>query len=77
MSLRVLRIILPRLKGWPLFETMSLEDLAFAAASLIAVAAFLRGGENFTSPNQSRAVLVRGAITLRLVFRVAFRRELW
>jgi hypothetical protein len=66
ISLRVLCAILPLLPGWP--DALSLEDLMFATASLLAMAAFLRGGEAFTSEGQSRTVMTREMFLFKKVF---------
>ena len=56
ISLGLLKEILPLLPGWPVLAAMSHEDRMFAAASVIAVSAFLRGGEFLTYPGSSRKV---------------------
>jgi hypothetical protein len=50
--------ILPLLPGWPNPGDMEYDDLVFAAAVVIGVMGFLRGGEFLYRPNQSRPVLL-------------------
>ena len=54
VTVGVLKVILPLLPGWPDMATMSAEDRAFAAASVIGVNGFLRGCE-FLAPEKRRA----------------------
>jgi hypothetical protein len=59
ISLGVLKTILPHLPGWPNPEVMSHDDRLFTAASLVAVCAFLRGGEFLSTPQRDRPILTR------------------
>ena len=57
ITFNVLQTILPLLPGWPDLTALSHDDLLFAFASVVAVGAFLRGGEFSYKPRQSRAIL--------------------
>jgi hypothetical protein len=59
VTLALLRVVLCRLPGWPNLEMMSRGDAVFAVASVIAVSAFLRGGEFLTSSGSDRPILRR------------------
>jgi hypothetical protein len=67
ISLDVLRRILPLLPGWPDLDALSMSDLLFAAASVIAVLGFLRGGEFLHKSNQTRPILKFSDVSLRTV----------
>jgi hypothetical protein len=67
ISIKILKVILPLLAGWPRFDIMAIEDLVFATGSVVAVMAFLRGGEAFANSKGTRAVLTRGMLLLRRV----------
>jgi hypothetical protein len=64
ITLAVLRIILPLLPGWPSPQQMSHNDRMFAAASLIATCAFLRGGEFTTHAGSTRDILTSAAVCI-------------
>lgn len=73
ITLSLLRRILPLLPGWPCLEALAHDDLVFAVASVVAVSAFLRGGEFLYSKKSDRPLLrmsdfvvrtVRGAVAL-------------
>ena len=64
ITMAVLRKILPRLPGWPNPVSMAHNDIMFAAASLIATCAFLRGGEFTTHTGSSREILCGGAVRI-------------
>ena len=57
ITVAVLRAILPLLPGWPDMAAMSPDDRVFAAASVVGVAGFLRGGEFLYSKRSVRKVL--------------------
>jgi hypothetical protein len=57
VCLQVLRRILPLLSGWPDLTQLSFDDLVYACASVVAVCAFLRGGEFLFTPGQTRPIL--------------------
>ena len=57
VTIAVLRVIFLLLPGWPEMGDMSADDRVFAAASLMAVCGFLRGGEFLTSPRSDRPLL--------------------
>ena len=65
VSLQVLKLILPRLEGWP--NAMSHDDTAFACASIIGVSAFLRGGEFLSSPGSVRPILMLSNVRLKSI----------
>ena len=67
ITFAVLRKILPRLPSWPVLEKMSHTDRLFAAASIHAVAAFLRGGEFLVSPGGCRPILRMSNVSVRTV----------
>jgi hypothetical protein len=67
ISLKILKVILPLLKYWPRFDLMSVEDIVFAAGSVIATSAFLRGGEAFANQRQTRAILTRGMMVPKVI----------
>lgn len=67
ISLKVLRVILCLLPGWPVMDVMSHEHRMFAAASVLAVMAFLRGGEFLASKGSARAYLKFVDVTLKRV----------
>ena len=67
ITVAVLRVILPLLPGWPDMAAMSEADRVFAAASVIAVTGFLRGGEFLASPKSDRATLAAGDVSIRSV----------
>jgi hypothetical protein len=67
ISLGLLRRLLPHLEGWPDLSLLSREDFAFALASLVAVSAFLRGGEFTTCRASSRSILLRSSLCVRLI----------
>jgi hypothetical protein len=67
VTLSLLRQLFPFLPGWPVLARLSRDDLAFAVASVVAVSAFLRGGEVFTYPSSSRPVLLRSSLSLRWI----------
>ena len=58
ITLGLLRIIFPRLQGWPLPASMSHDDRVFVTASVIGVLGFLRGGEFLASAGSSRPILM-------------------
>ena len=57
ISMAVLRVILPLVPGWPVISAMSQDDAAFCVGSVIAVSAFMRGGEAFFDESGDRPVL--------------------
>jgi hypothetical protein len=67
VSVGVLKATLPLLPGWPCLEAMSHDDRAFAAASVIAVCGYLRGGEFLRAPGSKRPVLLNGDVCTRSV----------
>ena len=64
ISLALLRWLLPMLPGWPCPLRMSRDDFVFALASVVAVSAFLRGGEAFVVRGSKRAVLLNSMIKM-------------
>ena len=58
VCLGVAKAILPLLPGWPNADGMSHDDRLFAAATIIAITGFLRGGEFLTHPQSDRSVLL-------------------
>lgn len=64
ISLAILRRIFVFLPGWPTFATMSHDDRLFATASMIAVSAFLRGGEFLASSDSGRRILRSTDVTI-------------
>jgi hypothetical protein len=58
VTVALLRVLLPLLKGWPLLDEMSQDDRTFATASVLAVAGFLRGGEFLCSASSDRKLLL-------------------
>jgi hypothetical protein len=67
VSLSLLRRLLAFLPGWPNLQDLSRDDLAFATASVVAVSAFLRGGEFLSYPTSSRRLLVRSNLVVRSI----------
>lgn len=67
VTLSLLRALLPLLPGWPHLSAMSHDDRLFAAASWIAVTAFLRGGEFMSSPGSKRPLLLHSAMEVRML----------
>ena len=67
LSFSLLIRIFNLLPGWPIARAMSHDDRLFVAASLIATAGFLRGGEFLHSVKSCRPVLLARAIALRSV----------
>ena len=67
ITVAVLRTILPRLPGWPDMSQMSEEDRVFAAASVVGVTGFLRGGEFLASRSSDRATLRAADVKIRFV----------
>lgn len=65
VTLEVLRRILPQLPGWPSLRSMCHDDRVFAAASVVAVLGFLRGGEFLFSKGSDRPVLTVSDIVLQ------------
>lgn len=61
----LLRKILVRLEGWPVLSRMSFDDAVFAAASVIGVSGFLRGGEFLSSAKSVRPVLMLDKVRIR------------
>ena len=57
ISTSLLRAILPHIPGWPVAGAMSHDDRLFAAASVIGVMGFLRGGEFLAYPGSGRPTL--------------------
>ena len=62
VTVALLRKILPLLPLWPDMGAMAPEDRAFAAASVIGVAGFLRGGEFLASKKSTRPILTKKMI---------------
>jgi hypothetical protein len=67
ITVGVVRAILALLPGWPNMAKMSEEDRVFAAATVIGVSGFLRGGEFLASAKSERAVLATGDIVVRRI----------
>lgn len=67
VTVDVLRRIFPRLDGWPNLRLMSHDDRVFAAASAVAVFAFLRGGEFLWSPSSGRPVLLARNVQVKML----------
>ena len=67
ITVGVLYRILPLLSGWPDMSCMSAEDRVFAAASIIGLSGFLRGGEFLESKQSDRAVLLAMDVCLRVI----------
>ena len=67
ISIKILKAILSMLEFWPRFDLMSVEDIVFAAGSVLATLAFLRGGEAFVNSKRTRAMLTRGMLIHKLV----------
>jgi hypothetical protein len=67
ITVGVLYKILPLLDGWPDMSCMSAEDRVFAAASVIGLSGFLRGGEFLESKQSDRDVLLAMDVCLRLI----------
>ena len=67
ITVGVLHRILPLLPGWPDMSRMSEDDRVFAAASVIGVAGFLRGGEFLTYGKSARAILKASDVSVRQV----------
>ena len=67
ITVGVLRKILPLLPGWPDMSRMSAPDRVFAAASVVALSGFLRGGEFLASPRSVRSVLRRADMAVRAI----------
>lgn len=67
ISIGLLKRILPLLPGWPCPDRMCHADRLFAAASLIGVGCFLRGGEFLASPNSYRPILPASSIREAMV----------
>ena len=57
VTVPLLKKVLPFLPGWPDMACMSADDRVFATASIMAVSAYLRGGEFLTSKSSTRPVL--------------------
>lgn len=64
VTLGVLRAIFPLLAGWPDARCMSHDDRLFVAASLVAVAGFLRGGEFLSSRKSDRPILTAALVRI-------------
>ena len=67
VSVGVLKAMLPLLPGWPDPDRMCHDDRAFAAASVIAVCGYLRGGEFLASPRSRRPILTNADVGIRSV----------
>ena len=65
ITVGVLQRILPLLPNWPDMSRMSEDDRVFAAASVIGVAGFLRGGEFLAYPKSTRPGLKAHEISVR------------
>ena len=67
VTLDVLRRILPRLDNWPNLHLMSHCDRVFAAAAVIGVLEFLRGGEFLWSRSSDRPTLQSSDVEVKVV----------
>ena len=67
ITVAMLHKILPLLPGWPDMSRMSEENRVFAAASVMAVSGFLRGGEFLTSKKSDRPTLMGRDVNMRPV----------
>ena len=67
ISLAVLRVLLPLVPGWPVVSSMRQDDAVFCVGSVIAVVAFMRGGEAFVDVGGDRPVLRAGHVQVRAV----------
>ena len=67
VTLDVLRRALPRLDNWPNLHLMSHCDRVFAAAAVIGVLGFLRGGEFLWSRSSDRPTLQSSDVEIKVV----------
>jgi hypothetical protein len=67
VTLSLLLRLANHIPGWPNLDTMHYDDLLFLAASTIAVACFLRGGEFLWDKRSERAMLLQSHITLKQI----------
>ena len=67
ITVAMVRTILALLVGWPDMVKMSEEDRVFAAATVIGVSGFLRGGEFLASARSERAVLATSDVVVRKI----------
>jgi hypothetical protein len=67
ISLDVLGKLAPFLSGWPHLCALSYPDLLWITASVVAVCAFLRGGEFVIAPGSTRPVLMASHISIRYI----------
>jgi hypothetical protein len=58
VTLGLLRKLAPMLSGWPRLCDMHYDDIVWLTASVVAVAAFLRGGEFLVYPGSGRPMLM-------------------
>jgi hypothetical protein len=67
VTLPILRRMAGCLPLWPLLDGLLFSELLWLTASVIAVCAFLRGGEFATSPSSDRRVLLASDISIRVI----------
>jgi hypothetical protein len=65
VTLAVILRLCRKLSGWPCLRLLSDDDLVWAAASVIATSAFLRGGEFCATKKANRSPLTRASISIR------------